>query len=317
MLSVLPLIQDDGFEFIVAAPADGELASHLDSIGLRVEPFGCGPSGERIDRTTKVTQLRSIVGRTEPDLIHANSLSMSRIVGAMRSEFSSPTIGHIRDILNLSKKAIADIANNDRVIAVSHAVKHHFIGCGIPSSKIDVIHNGVDLERFRPRPKTGALHRELGISPKTKIVLSIGQLGMRKGVDDSIEAFSQVAAELPDLHMLIIGERHSEKAEAIEYEAKLHDMADRDGVAGRVHFLGRRSDVPAIMNEADVLLHLAHQEPLGRVLIEAAASSCCVLTTAVGGSCEIFPPGRLFAGIGARCMPVRCKREAASIASRR
>ncbi len=290
MLSVLPLIQDDGIEVIVAAPDRGELASQLNAMRVRIEAFGCGPTGERLDRAAKTTQLLSILRRTKPDLIHANSLSMSRVVGAMRAEIETPTIGHLRDILNLSKRAIADIASNDRIIAVSRAVKCHFVESGVSESVFEVIHNGVDLERFRPRPKSGSLHRELQIAPESRFVISVGQLGMRKGVDDSIEAFSRIVHDVPDLHMLIVGERHSEKAEAVEYEVRLHEMARRDGVAGRIHFLGRRSDIPAILNEADVLLHLAHQEPLGRVLIEAAASGCCVLTTDVGGSGEIFPP---------------------------
>ena len=267
MLSVLPLIQNDGFELIVAAPDRGELAGQLDAMGVPVEAFGCGPMGERVDRATKTKQLLSIVRRVEPNLIHANSLSMSRVVGAMRTEIGTPTIGHIRDILNLSKRAIEDIASNDRIIAVSHAVKRHFGKLGVDESIFKVIHNGVDLDRFRPRPKNGTLRRELQIPPESRFVISIGQLGMRKGVDDSIEAFSRIVHDVPDWHMLIVGERHSEKEEAVEYEARLHELARRDGVSGRVHFLGRRSDIPTIMNEADVLLHLAHQEPLGRVLI--------------------------------------------------
>ena len=53
----------------------------------------------------------------------------------------------------------------------------------------------------------------------------------------------------------------------------------------------RRGDVPRIMNEIDLLVHPARQEPLGRVLLEAAAAGVAVVATDVGGTAEIFPPG--------------------------
>ena len=61
-------------------------------------------------------------------------------------------------------------------------------------------------------------------------------------------------------------------------------------MAGRVHFLGVRDDVPRILNELTLLVHPARQEPLGRVLLEAAAAGLAVVATDVGGTREIFPP---------------------------
>ena len=45
-----------------------------------------------------------------------------------------------------------------------------------------MLYNGVDLTRFRPRPPSGYLHRELGLPPEASLVASIGQIGMRKGL---------------------------------------------------------------------------------------------------------------------------------------
>jgi len=59
---------------------------------------------------------------------------------------------------------------------------------------------------------------------------------------------------------------------------------------GHVHFLGVRSDVDRLLNEFTLLAHPARQEPLGRVLLEAAAAGVPVVATDVGGTREIFPP---------------------------
>ena len=87
---------------------------------------------------------------------------------------------------------------------------------------------------------------------------------------------------------MIVGQRHSNKAEAIEYEQNLLETSNTAPLSGRVHWLGRRADVPQLMRESTLVLHLAKQEPLGRVLLEAAASGAVVVATEVGGTSEIF-----------------------------
>ena len=88
---------------------------------------------------------------------------------------------------------------------------------------------------------------------------------------------------------LIIGQRFSGKQESRQFEDQLHHAATGP-LAGRVHFLGVRDDVAHILNELTLLVHPARQEPLGRVLLEAAAAGLAVVATDVGGTREIFPP---------------------------
>jgi glycosyltransferase involved in cell wall biosynthesis len=90
-------------------------------------------------------------------------------------------------------------------------------------------------------------------------------------------------------HYVIVGERNSDKEESRRFERELHDAVD--GVlTGRVHFLGVRRDVCPLLGELTLLVHPARQEPLGRVLLEAAAAGMPVIATDVGGTAEIFPP---------------------------
>ena len=58
-----------------------------------------------------------------------------------------------------------------------------------------------------------------------------------------------------------------------------------------MHLAGWRDDVDRILRAADVVVHPARQEPLGRVLLEAAATGAAIVATDVGGTPEIFPPG--------------------------
>jgi len=153
-----------------------------------------------------------------------------------------------------------------------------------------VLYNGVDLREFRPRPPTGYLHRQLGLSSDALLVGAIGQIGLRKGQDVLLRAAEMLPLALPEVHYLIVGQRSSNKAESRQFEASLHAAA-KGALAGRVHFLGVRDDVDRLLNELTLLVHPARQEPLGRVLLEAAASGVAVVATDVGGTPEIFPSG--------------------------
>jgi glycosyltransferase involved in cell wall biosynthesis len=66
--------------------------------------------------------------------------------------------------------------------------------------------------------------------------------------------------------------------------------AAKERFPGRVLWLGERDDVAEILPELSILAHAARQEPLGRVLLEAAATGIAVVATDVGGTSEIFPP---------------------------
>ena len=112
---------------------------------------------------------------------------------------------------------------------------------------------------------------------------------MRKGTDLFLQTAIRLASTIPSVQFVVFGERSSEKAEARQLESELLARARQPPLAGRCHFLGYRPRMDQWMNELTVLVHPARQEPLGRVLLEAAASGLPVVATSVGGTNEIFP----------------------------
>ena len=289
LLAVLPHLMQMGVEPIVAAPSPSEVAQQLQTLGIQT--IGWDPQAVK-DHTDSVAERRKLIQQlletVKPRLVHANSLSMGRLSGPVVSQMGVASLGHLRDMMNLSRQAIADLNCHDRLLAVSDATRDWYCQRGVDSQRLQVVYNGIDLEQFAPRTVGPTLHQELGLPAGTPILGGVGQIGLRKGWDGVLKAMQQIRQQFPEVHLTIVGERHSQKQEAIDYHRQLIQLANQSGLKGHVHFLGRRNDIASLLNQWTLLVHPARQEPLGRVLLEAAASGCPVVATEVGGTREIF-----------------------------
>lgn len=279
---------EPSLEFIAIAPDAGPLASELRGRGLEILPWGLSDnSGLRPTREQQELSLLDLVRQAAPDLVHANSLAMGRLTGSVAGRLTAPTTSHLRDIIHVSASAMADLNRNRRLFAVSQATRDAHVARGMDADRVVVVRNGIDLERFQPRPRQGWLRQELRLPDSAVMLATIGQIGLRKGQDVLAEAAPAIVRAIPEAHFLVLGTRSSTKAESIEFEQAIHQRFAGQGLTPHLHCLGYRDDVAALLTEIDLLVHPANQEPYGRVLLEAAASGVPVVATDVGGTSEI------------------------------
>jgi glycosyltransferase involved in cell wall biosynthesis len=289
LLALLEALGQTEFEFVAAAPAEGMLGERLERCGVRVLPLTLRDAqGRKLSIEQINCHLVELVGRVSPDLVHSNSLSMGRMAGRIASEFSVPFTAHLRDIIKLNRTAVSDLNRCAGLIAVSNATKRYHVEQGLSGEKVEVIYNGVDSDRFRPAASTGALKRELGLGESAVLIGNIGQICLRKGQVLLARAAVRLADEFGELNTLFVGERYSQKEESVEYEEEIGRIFRQAGIEGRLFCLGFRQDIPEILNEVDLVVHAAHQEPLGRVLLEGAACGVAIVATDVGGTGEIL-----------------------------
>ena len=273
------------YQFVVACPLQTELSATLGEIGI-----GCVEWNVQNDDGTRKTQaeireeIASLILAESPGLVHCNSLATSRLVGPVTAELGIPSVGYLRDILKLSRKAIEDINCIDAIIAVSEATMSFHVERGVAVHKTRFIHNGIDLSEFAPSEPAGFIHHELSLPSSVRLLMCVGQIGMRKGTDIVIESFLKLEKSFDDLALLLVGIRNSVKDEAVEFEEKCRRLAAE---SSRVFWLGRRTDVSQIMKEATLLLHGARQEPFGRVMLESLGVGLPFVATDVGGTREM------------------------------
>jgi glycosyltransferase involved in cell wall biosynthesis len=288
MLSTLGGLAEAGYEVRAAAPTEGPLGEALRSQGVEVIPLeSSDPKGRRFSVGERRSRLADVLRARRPALLHANSLAMGRLSGPVAAELGVPSISHLRDIVALNRQVIADLNCHDCLLAVSEATRRYHVAQGLAVDRTHVLYNGIDTEQFRPAPPRRYLHDALGLPHDLPLLASIGQISLRKGLDTAAAALALLADDVP-FAWLVIGQRHSDKDETRRLEDELHRTAQTQ-LAGRVFFLGTRDDVAGILPELTLLIHPARQEPLGRVLLEAAASGRAIVATDVGGTREIFP----------------------------
>jgi glycosyltransferase involved in cell wall biosynthesis len=162
------------------------------------------------------------------------------------------------------------------VVAVSEKIKQEILELGIPADRIRVIANGVDLEEFAP----GHLDRgQLGLPENVPLALFVGDIRIsRKNLDTILQAL----VDVPQLHLAVAG--------AADGRHFYPQLAQTLGVDRRVHFLGFRSDVAALMRSADMFVFPSRYEAFSLVLLEAMASQLPVITATSAGGAEIITP---------------------------
>ncbi len=155
----------------------------------------------------------------------------------------------------------------------------------LPAERCAVIENGVDFSRYRPGISAG-LRAELGLPSAAVLVGAVGNIRRAKGYETLLQAAQVVCASHPDTHFVIAGDTGG------GLFPELQRLLEKLALGGRVHFLGLRSDVPAVLADFDLYVLSSYTEGFSLALVEAMASGLPVIATRSGGPEQIVEEGR-------------------------
>jgi glycosyltransferase involved in cell wall biosynthesis len=278
-------LQESGAFNVIFLPARGEgwLARELEGSGVAIEKYS-------LDTPLSPVCARALAAgfrRHRIDVAHSHEFSMA-VYGAWASRRNGvPHVitmhgsryyaGRLRRRLAMR----AAIAGRTRVVAVSHELGDDLSrDLRVRRSRIEMVANGV---RFTG-PARGTLREELALGPGDRLAVALGNLYPVKGHRYAIDALAQLTGRHPTLHLAIAG------------RGELHDalaaQARSLGVGHRVHLLGLRRDVAAVLASGDLFVMPSVSEGLPLALLEAMFAGKPIVATDVGEVAAALGQGR-------------------------
>jgi len=166
--------------------------------------------------------------------------------------------------------------DSERELAVRHRI--------VPPWRAAVVRTGVDLRVFRPRGEGHRVREELGLPERHRLVGAVGALVEQKAHDLLIAAAPLVLEPMPHTTFVIVGSG--------PLEAALKARAAALGLGRRMVFLGRREDVPRLLDALDLFVMPSRWEGMPYALVEAMAVGVPVVGSAIPGIIDLIEPGR-------------------------
>lgn len=178
----------------------------------------------------------------------------------------------------------------DATVCVSEGLRRHLVDVeGFPAGRLHVVPNGLALSGPLAVPDDGPARRVTS-DPEALVIGCIGRLYPRKGQQQLIEAFTDVAPSAPHVHLALVGGGADRQ--------RLEVAARASGVAERVHLVGEQADPGPWLRGFDLLAVPSDFEGFGMVVLEAQRAAVPVVSCALGG-----PEGLIEDGVSGRQVP--------------
>jgi len=247
--------------------------------------------------------LRWITDRGETyDLAHANFFMSGLVAADLKAHIGLPfvvtfhALGRVRrqfhgadDGFPDERFAIEDriVAEADRILAECPQDEEDLIRLyNAEPARIAIVPCGFDPTEFAPMSRPLA-RLELGLDPAERILLQLGRMVPRKGVDNAIRGLAALQRDhgLAARLLVVGGADRDPDPERTPELGRLKAIADEEGVGDRVMFVGRRDrhELAAYYNAADIFVSTPWYEPFGITPLEAMACGIPVLGSNVGG----------------------------------
>lgn len=247
-------------------------------------PFATAPLKNSLDLAS-AWQLKKLCIRERITLVHVHSSRGHAIMQlAQWLGLGLPYVLTRRVAFAVKNKGLNILRYNSRqlrkIICISRAVLESTSPVVKEKDKLLVVYDGIDLGRFGPAaPPAQRLQQELSLPPDTPLVGTVAALTTEKDLPTFIRAAAEIAAAMPQIHFVIAGTGPE--------LAALQTLSQSLGLKERIHFLGRRQDIPQLLPQLKLFLFTSKMEGLGTSVLDAFACHVPVVATAAGGVPEI------------------------------
>ncbi len=167
------------------------------------------------------------------------------------------------------------LPENSKIVAISELCRGELLQEGIDASQIEVVENGIDMSLFSGLGETPPCTND------TLKILVAGSLIARKRPELALRAFMYLRKVKPGSQLVYAGDGPLKET--------LENLTSQMNLEDSVQFAGQVDQMPDLMRQSDLLLHVAEKEPFGLVLAEALSCGLPVVAAAEAGSGDLLP----------------------------
>jgi glycosyltransferase involved in cell wall biosynthesis len=246
-------------------------------------------------------ELWRLFQRLKPDIVHthnpkpgvygrvaARAAGVRGVVNTVHGLYASPEDPIARKAVVYALERAASLCSGAELVQNPEDLQV-LTRLGVPSRKLVLLGNGIDLQRFRPEAKED-IRREaradLGVDGDAVVVGTVGRLVWGKGFRELFLAAESLRDTHPEVVFVVVGGSDPGKADAIS-PGELADAGRR----GRIVFAGERDDMEDVYRAFDLFALPSYREGFPRSAMEAAASGLPVIATDIRGCRQVVSPG--------------------------
>jgi glycosyltransferase involved in cell wall biosynthesis len=279
LMDLVTGLDRDRFRAHLVAPSDGALGEWAASVGVPCDVIPDGDWDGRIGLARRTAQLVALALRTRSSIVHAMSHTCYRAAGVAAAAARAARLCHLGFPPGTEELRWSFQCVPDAVVACytrqADEVRQQ-LGTFACEARVVAIPNGIDVDRFSPRP---AEYVKPDWCRASRVVLIAGHLSDVKGHPTFFSAASRIAASHPDCSFVALGGETTTPGYRRFLEGHVADL----GLADRVQFLGWRDDVADVFRAADLIVMPSQAEGLPLALLEAMACGRPIIATRVGG----------------------------------
>ena len=266
------------------------LASAAEQLGIKVYrtdfPLLFGWLRPRYDIAAfigLVQQARRLIRHYDIALIHANSAAPCQWLNVAARSRRIPVIAHLHCHYQLRDRILLGLYHATLVVGVSQYVINDLLRDLRPVASTKMIANGIDCARLQVQPKRDLLQLAQ-LNSDDFIIVSVGSLIQRKGMDLLISALPLLLAQGIPARLVIIGSGNEADS--------LRQQVNQLKLQQQVRFLGEQDNVFGLLHGADLFVSAAREEAFGLVLAEASLAGLAVIAPSVGGVADVVVDGK-------------------------
>lgn len=245
-------------------------------------------SGRLRSTFQQLPALRSLVREFKPSIIHCNEYHCTpqALRAASAAGFSVPVTVHMRNAPTQRHIQNYELRNATSIIAVSESIKPLFREQGL-ESRVQVIHNGIEVEQFLEAKPDPSLRQTLGWGSDVLVVGLLGLVSPRKAQLVLAEAVALANARGAQVRLLLAGDAFKS---SLEYGEQLRARLAQPDLSTVSQWTPFQKEILPLYGSMDLNALISTEEGFGRTIIEAGALGIPSVGSRIGGIPEIILP---------------------------